>query len=136
MLELLLVTPLRVGEIISGRVKALLVQFLPSMILLGVVWCYLQGALRRSTDSNFPLLYGMSFLTLIVNGLYCSLRFRNYVAAVSATFVSWLVPVLIGKLLGDPYYGLPTALLQLFLCAFLGWRLYARLERRGDALIG
>jgi ABC-type transport system involved in multi-copper enzyme maturation permease subunit len=142
-LELLLVTPIKVCEIISGRLEALLVQFLPSMLLLGVIWYYLGDVVQGSPGVNWPqnlrwywpLYYGMAFLVLIVNGLYCSLRFRNYVAAVSATFVSWLGPVLIGKLLGDPDYGLPTALLQLFLCAFLGWRLYARLERRGEALL-
>jgi ABC-type transport system involved in multi-copper enzyme maturation permease subunit len=142
-LELLLVTPLRVGQIIGGRFKALLVQFLPSMLLLGVIWYSLRDIEQRAPSMNWPLkpswswplYYGVTYLTLLVNGLYCSLRFRNYVAALSATFVSWLGPVLIGKLLGDPDYGLPTALLQLSLCVFLGWRLYARLERRGEALL-
>src|SRR4030095_16411215 len=43
MMELLLVTPLRVGQIVSGRVRGLWGQFLPGVLLLIGIWLFLTG---------------------------------------------------------------------------------------------
>src|SRR4030095_7269728 len=40
-MELLLVTPLRVGQIVCGRLRGLWSQFLPAVLLLMAMWLYL-----------------------------------------------------------------------------------------------
>lgn len=89
-MELLLVSPLNVGQIIGGRLRGLWGQFLPAFGVLMAIWAFLAGVFPH--DSGEPGLIGFlcgSFLTLPVIGLYFSLRCRGFISA-------FLFTVLIG----------------------------------------
>ena len=93
-LELLLVSPLSVGQIIGGRLRGLWGQFFPALIFLLGVWTYLAGLFPDpERDSGMIPFYCSSFLTLPVIGLYCSLRRRNFISAFLFTvFLGLVVP--------------------------------------------
>jgi ABC-type transport system involved in multi-copper enzyme maturation permease subunit len=99
-LELLLVTPLRVWQIVAGRVGGIWRQFLPATLLA------LAAALYVSTfDGSFfdhsqveemtiglPLLLS-SFLTIPVVGLYWSIRCANFLLAwIGVSLTALVVP--------------------------------------------
>lgn len=98
-LELILVTPLSVGQIIFGRLRGVWGQFLPTMVLLFTVGAFLmQAGLQGPWSDDWPgleenstlgLLTATSFLTLPVMGLYCSTVRKTFLAA-------WLWTVLAG----------------------------------------
>ena len=88
MLELLLVSPMTVGQIIGGRLRGLWGQFLPAFFVLLVIWDYLstlfpaeQAAPRRDR------FFCSSFLSLPVIGLYYSLRRSNFISAFLSTIM-------------------------------------------------
>jgi hypothetical protein len=93
MMELLLVTPLRVGQIVSGRVRGLWGQFLPGVLLLIGIWLFLTGGKglgeqwRDESIEGWRLIWLLSigFLTLPLIGLYFSLRCRHYIVALFLT---------------------------------------------------
>jgi len=89
-LELLLVAPLNLWQIIGGRLRGVWRQFLPAMILLGAVWLYV-GKYDSSVDANALLFYGITFLTLPVIGLYYSLARTNFINAFLRTLLVGLV---------------------------------------------
>lgn len=113
-MELILVTPLRVRQIILGRLRGLWSQFLPSVVLLLGIWFYLvesrQAIHFRDTPTayGFPLWLGLTFLTLPVVGLYFSLRDRHIV-------VKWLWTCAAGILA-------PWLLANLLMAALIGPR--------------
>lgn len=94
-MELILVTPLRVRQIILGRLLGLWSQFLPSVVIVGGIWLYLvqSGQAVSFGESpmsyGFPIWLGMTFLTLPVVGLYFSLKDRHVV-------VNWLLTCAVG----------------------------------------
>jgi ABC-type transport system involved in cytochrome c biogenesis permease component len=113
-LELLLVSPLSTGAIISGRLRGLWIQFLPAMALLLGIWCYLlvlfgpagfyqpysswSSGYYRSYHPYDPvapffdvLYYAIAFLTAPGIGLYFSLRCRNFISAYAASILIALV---------------------------------------------
>jgi len=93
-LELLLVSPMGAGDIVTGRLKGLWGQFLPAFGLLLFVWAYLSSLSLELNESDEIAFYAITFLTLPVIGLYFSLRCRNFVSAfIAALFVGLLVPV-------------------------------------------
>lgn len=93
-LELLLVSPLGVGQIIGGRLRGLWGQFFPALIFLLAAWTYLAGLYPyRERDSGMIPFYCSSFLTLPIIGLYCSLRRRNFISAFLFTvFLGLVIP--------------------------------------------
>lgn len=137
-LELLLVAPLREGQIIAGRVRGLWAQFLPAIILLSVVWLY--GATFLSHLSEVPsvLGYAVTFATLPVVGLYFSLAKPNFIAALIWTLLAQLLlpeAVLVITRLYEPDASdlldlVVQASVQIAVAAFLGWRLLALLKGR------
>ena len=154
-LELLLVAPLREWQIIGGRVRGLWGQFLPSIILLCLVWLYCASFLSEESEWLPMLLSLVTFATLPIVGLYFSLTRSNFVVALLCTVVlQMIVPVVLGQVaqfLSDtgmtPYVttGGPeqdwVALLaaptfQLLLAWFLGWRLHENLRHRSFAMEG
>lgn len=93
-LELLLVSPLSVGQIIGGRLRGLWSQFLPAFAVLLGVWMFVAG-LYPQFIMNWEIIpfYCSSFLTLPVIGLYCSLRRRSFISAFLFTvFLGFVVP--------------------------------------------
>jgi len=91
-MELLLVTPLTVGQIINGRLRGIWSQFLPSLLLFVIIQFHLISIARwvpwnRDTSMEGALLLwllGGATLTLPVIGLYFSLRCRLHITAVVA----------------------------------------------------
>lgn len=91
-MELLLVSPLRVDQIIGGRLRGLWGQFFPALLLLLGVWTYLAGLFPGAErDWGMIWFYCSTFLTLPVIGLYCSLRRRNFISAFLYTVFLGLV---------------------------------------------
>jgi ABC-type transport system involved in multi-copper enzyme maturation permease subunit len=100
-LELILVTPLRVRQIILGRLIGLWSQFLPSVIIVISIWLYLiesrqymwRGWFGGSpTESLFPLWLASTYLTMPVVGLLFSLSPRHVI-------VNWLWACVVGLLM-------------------------------------
>jgi len=104
-LELLLVTPLRAGQIILGKLQGILMQYLPSIATLLLAWfCLMQPHWTRNLftpdawERGFvewlylPAGVVASYVTLPVIGLYFSLRRLNHL-------VSWLCACAIGLLI-------------------------------------
>ncbi len=151
-LELLLVSPLGEGRIISGRLRGLWTQFLPGAALLLFVWLYVY-ALGVEFDlandhSEFEIICftASTFVTVPVIGLYWSLRVRSFPVAFVATVMgAILAPAVIAKLAGCllwlyagtsseyewdffPSYG--AFLCQVLLAAIAWTLLWLRLKRR------
>jgi ABC-type transport system involved in multi-copper enzyme maturation permease subunit len=80
-MELLLVSPMREGQIIGGRLRGLWGQFLPAVILLFSVWLYFRGIRPMMVKYDWLAIFCAGFLTLPVIGLYNSLRQRSFVPA-------------------------------------------------------
>jgi ABC-type transport system involved in multi-copper enzyme maturation permease subunit len=99
MMELLLISPLKEWQIITGRLRGLWGQFLPSAALLLGLWFFLIFSLRFAYFGAEPLsliCYAGMFLSLPAIGLYCSLRHRSYLSSITATLllglaIPWLV---------------------------------------------
>jgi ABC-type transport system involved in multi-copper enzyme maturation permease subunit len=152
-LELLLVTPLRAGQIIRGRLQGIRMQYLPSVATLFLAWlCLMQPGWVRSIlrpeqwdgpiAGWFCLLAGgvVSYLTLPVIGLYFSLRRMNHLvgwlcACVVGLLVPWLIfrhgDLLVALLTGEDGKAFTNILLRrepiLSLIAVLSWQLMAAL---------
>jgi ABC-type transport system involved in multi-copper enzyme maturation permease subunit len=83
--ELLLVTPLREKQIISGRVRGLWSQFLPAMAIYGVASIYLSSGWLadelggRAWESLIWTMGGFCVIPLV--GLYFSIQRLNFFAA-------------------------------------------------------
>jgi len=92
-LELIMVTPLSVGQIISGRLRGLWGQFIPAAAILSVVvglTLFRSGAFDLlpgiydpddNLNSGFAIFVSTSFVALPVVGLYFSLTQRHFLAA-------------------------------------------------------
>ncbi len=141
-LELLLVSPLRVRQIIHGRLLGIWGQFLPAVGLLLGVWLYLGRARQEQTG---PATVGAGSLIVLyailpVVGLSFSLQCRSYLLALLLTLSSVLLlpDLLIGLLDLLPYdYQFDAAtgrllvtLSQMSVAGVLYWRLYRKLGRR------
>jgi len=150
-LELLLVSPLRTGQIIGGRLRGLWGQFLPSIALLLGAWLYLQTVLRPWNHGDAPIWYfAVSYFVLPVVGLYYSVSCRHFISAFLLTlgavlalpaalmaairFVWWLWT---GGQTAFELAGLGDAGLmatQLLLAGVFGVRLHRRLTSRSFPL--
>ncbi|MGH7972250.1 MAG: hypothetical protein ACREIC_26360, partial [Limisphaerales bacterium] len=156
-LELLLVAPLREGQVILGRVRGLWGQFLPSIVLLCGVWLYWAAFLKSDEEWPSVLSALVTFATVPVVGLYFSLTCSNIIASLLFTFGLQLVlpavlTQLVEALVPQPTVfsgSLPTFMaglgisaylwvigpaLQLMLAAGLGHRLWVKLRQRDFAL--
>ena len=141
-LELLLVTPLSVGQIIGGRLRGLWGQFLPAVVLYLGVWAYYGSMFGDESAMPAIIFFSGIFLTLPIIGLYFSVRCRNYVGAFLLTAIfSLLLPFLIGRAAilyverGVYFYDSqwPRLVALPFQFLMAGWfcfLLFRRLERR------
>jgi ABC-type transport system involved in multi-copper enzyme maturation permease subunit len=101
-LELLLVTPLTVRQVISGRLFGLWGQYLPMFLLLIGTWWYIASwQLSQNSGALWMLRYGFgliftsSFVFLPVIGLFQSLRRRNFITAwLNTTALGLVIPLL------------------------------------------
>jgi len=101
-LELILVSPLRVSQIIAGRLRGIWGQFLPALLVLLLVWYGVDdtwwnrrwlGIPSSGWDRyRFPIQLLATYLALPIVGLYFSLRSRHYLTgvALSLGFGLWL----------------------------------------------
>ncbi|MDB6027993.1 MAG: hypothetical protein JWM68_4216 [Verrucomicrobiales bacterium] len=142
-LELILVSPLRVGEIIWGRLRGIYSQFVFAIvIILSVYFCtgtFFNGAGQSTT--GFLILMS-NVVTLPVIGLYFSLKIKNIVLAwLSTCFYALLVPLILWLIeillhLFQGYAANVSALffvsffIQIVLAAFMLRRLYTNLDQR------
>jgi ABC-type Na+ efflux pump permease subunit len=139
LLELMLVTPLRVGQIVNGRLRALWGQFLPASILFVTLWvCIVResdyfGMSTGSLDDQmiWLCLFCSSALTLPAVGLWCSLHCRFFIVSLFGTVtVGFLLPVLaVGAVRKWMDHG-HAALNMLLLPALLGGLLWGLAWRR------
>jgi ABC-type Na+ efflux pump permease subunit len=158
-LELLLVSPLSVGQIIGGRLRGLWGQYFPALILLLGVWTYLAGLFPEpERDWGMIQFYCSAFLALPVIGLYCSLRRRNFISAFLFTVflglavpfglkavLNWFTGVFLGVGNDAAYYFSDSILERLLLLTYspwfltlvqivvairIGWQLFRDLARR------
>ncbi len=81
-LELLLVSPMSVGQILGGRLRGLWGQFLPAFLLLLGIWVFLSALFPGPPRVlDMIVFFCGAFLTLPVIGLYYSLRRGNFIGA-------------------------------------------------------
>lgn len=151
-LELLLVSPLTTRQLISGRLRGLWGQFLPSIVLLLGVWFYFQNLLpNRERGTAQIWFFLVTYSVLPVVGLYFSVRSRHFITAFVSTLALVIAaPVLLlgavkfavtlitgtGAYLGmfglDAYPAI--TFIQLCLAVEFGKRLHHRLETRSFPL--
>lgn len=148
MLSLMLVTPLSPRQIVMGRVKGLWSQIRWATILFVGGWTYL-GTLVHGQAHNYlwMFFFVVSYLTLPVTGLFCSLWRKTYFAAVAWTFVlgfvypiglSFVWAVMLSLLIGLDDWQLialvMAALVQIAIAWIRGWELVRKLENRSFAI--
>jgi ABC-type transport system involved in multi-copper enzyme maturation permease subunit len=96
-LELLLVSPLELQQILMGRLRGIWAQFLPAFVLFFGFWLFLYFAVRGVTLEHIPIPYSKlllaatSFLSIPVVGLYFSLRQKHLLTAFLGTVVLGIV---------------------------------------------
>jgi ABC-type transport system involved in multi-copper enzyme maturation permease subunit len=145
-LELLLVAPLRESQIVLGRVRGLWWQFIPASALLCGVWLYCATFMGTASQLLSVLLFLVTFGTLPVIGLYFSLTRGTFIAALLWTLVAvFILPAALVQttsLLLEAWgmldaadwplgvVRLASALFQIMLALFLGWRLRENLKHR------
>ncbi len=129
-LELLLVTPLTVRQVIWGRLFGLWGQYLPMFLLLIGTWWYIASwRAWQNTEGLWMLRYGFglvftsSFAFLPVIGLYQSLRRHNF-------FTAWLNTTIFGLVIP-----LLTPILTLLIWRWLAIRTTGILPYYGEALL-
>jgi ABC-type transport system involved in multi-copper enzyme maturation permease subunit len=135
-LELLLVCPLSVAQVITGRLRGIWMQFLPSGALLTM--CLVISAQIERYTSEAPMVWAVMFSALVslpIIGLYFSLYRIHFLSA-------WLLTLLFGIIIPFFISASATMLLEVenlvyglvlaeFTLAVLFWRLlYHRLESR------
>jgi ABC-type transport system involved in multi-copper enzyme maturation permease subunit len=131
-IELLVVAPLRVSQIIGGRIRGLWAQFLPSLgllIAIGIfLWIQFAGFLRHDPAGvrlTFLVFLMTSYLTVPVVGLFFSMRKLNFLVGWLLTcFIGLLLPMIFSGVLArltPPPIPTLTPLLCQALVAVLAW---------------
>ena len=126
-MELLLVAPLRVGQIIFGRVRGLWSQFLPATLALTGICVYLLvGRVREylyggwTSDQGRAALFviplASTFLTLPAIGLYFSLSRRRFLSA-------WALALVVGLLLPHLLAARMAPIVEVYLYSLTGLQL-------------
>jgi hypothetical protein len=102
LLELLLVSPLREGQIIGGRVRGLWAQFIPAITLLVGLWVYFATFFTSNENELASVFYyTVALLSLPVVGLYESLARTSFIGALLSTLLlGAAVPAIVARL-GD-----------------------------------
>lgn len=119
-LEILLSSPVRTKDIISGRLRGLWGQIFPTFLLMVLVWFAYGSAVNHSSAFSFNWLIQCScgFCCIPVIGLYYSLKRRTFVASFVSTLLAFFLPLLLivasrmvmDAIWGDWYQGLSGSL--------------------------
>jgi ABC-type transport system involved in multi-copper enzyme maturation permease subunit len=131
--ELLLVTPIREFQILSGRVRGIWEQFLPAFVIYAVGTIFLASGWSHSdlmSEAWHSLgVFALLALTAPVVGLYFSLvRWNFLVSWIAASIFAWITPMLLINGFGvGLLYILPV---QLLIALLFAWRVVARLHNR------
>src|SRR5262245_32263709 len=138
LLELMLVAPLSVRQIMWGRVRGIWSQFGPAILLLLALWIYvgldfgywLQGH-KRGWFNQFWF-FTTTFLTLPVIGLYFSLRYQNFlIATIASLTIGCLLPLGLAAVMLVTTQGLYlSCFYEILLAWFLGRLLVRNLTSR------
>ncbi len=130
--ELLLVTPLRELQIITGRVRGLWRQFLPAILVYGTGSIYLASGWKDQTHATEAwLALGRTmtgFCALPLIGLYFSVQRWNFFAAWLAACLIGLLPAWLGRAFGAKDWWIVG--LQLSVALAAGALLQRRLANR------
>jgi hypothetical protein len=144
--ELLLVTPIREGQILFGRVAGIWQQFLPAFFIYTAGVLFLasgwsdEDRIGVATESISWL--ALLFLSAPFIGLYFSLVRWNFLMAwLCASILTILLPILVRSQIEARFTDLPghvaapnfqTKIIigQLCLAAFFAWRIRRRLQNR------
>jgi ABC-type transport system involved in cytochrome c biogenesis permease component len=142
-LALLLITPLTPNQIVMGRVIGLWAQIRWATVLFVGGWIFLQGVFERWFDYYWMFFFAVSYLTLPVTGLFCSLWRKTYFAAVLWTVVLGIIYPLMLALMWSvalvvlfntrnfwPTALVVAALVQIGIACVRGRELISKLERR------
>lgn len=98
-MELILVTPLRVKQIINGRLLGIWNQFLPSLCVWLIVWVILNDLRFDLVRVPFLVFFLGSFVSIAVIGLYFSMHRLHFMTAWLLTgLLGVLVPVLMAMI--------------------------------------
>jgi ABC-type transport system involved in multi-copper enzyme maturation permease subunit len=150
-MELLLVTPLKVTQILRGRIQGVRGQFLPAASIVAIAWFWLlkdvsmfahfddsRPGFQQVYDVVLPLFFVSSFLLVPGIGLFFSMQRLHFVGAWLLTCAtSLLLPTLSCFWLErDWLSGTAVLLATQFVLALSGWVLLKRnLVRRKFALV-
>jgi hypothetical protein len=139
-LELLLVCPLSVAQIIGGRLRGIWMQFVPSGAFLAL--CLAVGADIERYRNNMPLPWMLTlplFIALPVVGLYFSMFRVNFLLAWLLTALIGIIPaffllIFVRIVSTEPVHAyellFPLIVLELILGAVFWRLLYERVENR------
>lgn len=143
MLSLLLITPLTPNQIVMGRVRGLWAQIRWATVLFVAGWIFLQGVSEVWFDYYWMFFFAVSYLTLPVTGLFCSLWRKSYFAAVLWTLMlgiiypltlalmwAMIVLLLFGFRNFWPTALVVAALVQITIAYVRGRELIGKLEKR------
>jgi ABC-type transport system involved in cytochrome c biogenesis permease component len=143
MLSLLLITPLKPDQLVLGRVKGLWAQIRWATLLFVGGWIYLRTFSGDRLDYFWMLFFVVSYLTLPVTALFCSLWRKSYFAAVLWTlFLGMIYPLALGVLWALivliltgirnlwPTFLVMAALVQIWVAYIRGRELVRKLESR------
>jgi ABC-type transport system involved in cytochrome c biogenesis permease component len=151
-LELLLVSPLSVREIIGGRLRGLWGQFLPATAMFLGIWIYLESILpsHREPVAAWIWFFAASFVVTPIVGLYFSVRCRYFLTALLLTlatlllvpgavgggvdFLFWLTTAVDQKWRWNLFNALRHGVIELLVGLYLYRRLRRELEQRAFPL--
>jgi hypothetical protein len=147
LMELILITPLSVHQIIKGRVQALLMQYLPAAVVVTLVACFLFE--RRGLFGELTFYFGNeqdprvwntacrfvagSYFLVPIIGLYYSQMRIHFIAAWLMTIVfGFMIPLITAAVLmrASPFGNEFMALTQLTLGCLFWSLLYQNLSHR------
>jgi ABC-type Na+ efflux pump permease subunit len=150
-MELLLITPLKVPQILRGRIRGVRGQFLPATVVLALAWLWLfkdaslYAVYGSTSDAIYQQVFGFvlpiffisSFFLLPGIGLFFSLQRLHFIGAWLLTCTTGLlVPVLSCWWMNRSYvFSAATLFTMQFVVAFMSRILLQRnLARRNFAL--
>ncbi|MCX6923114.1 MAG: hypothetical protein NT154_07885, partial [Verrucomicrobia bacterium] len=145
LLELLLVTPLSVRQLLGGRFWGICCHYLPALAVLWVGWMGDRALNPMRFGNGFMAAmvpHPVAFLLLIVLGLYLSLSRLNFFLAWLLTWaIGFAVPIIgrtgLDRFTGaDPWVAFGLSLtFQLTLAALMWFLLYRKVRQREFAVV-
>ena len=150
-LELILVTPMQVRDVIVGRLKGIWNQFLPAtLVFMAAIWSirdYSGFSMGSAEPSSILPLVIICFITIPVFGLYFSLQRNSFIIALLMTCLTAAAPLFIPLIVLGLIVGMSRAVVasplppnvpqldefsvlwMLIGQLILGWLMFHRLER-------